>query len=241
MRLARPVVQPIVRPVVRGITDAFNGEEKSKSMRLVISTTGASEIFTLPCQDVGVFNALVNWGDGTESSTITAFNDGDLSHTYLVAGTYTIKISGVFPNIYFNNGTQRLKLKRIENIGETGLIQLDNGFDGCTNLSYVAGHADTSLVDTYQSTFNNCSGLTTFNLSAWNFESGANFTNFLNGVTLPTEEYDALLIDLDNQDIINNLTISFGASKYTGGGSAAAARANLITNDLLTIIDGGIA
>ena len=51
---------------------------------MTVATTGANEVFTIPCQDVGVFSATVDWGDGA-TSTITTYNDTDLAHTYASA------------------------------------------------------------------------------------------------------------------------------------------------------------
>jgi len=60
-------------------------------------------------------------------------------------------------------------------------------------------------------------------------------------VTLSTANYDALLIAWAAQSVLSGLAIWFGASEYTGGGTAAAARASLIADDSWTITDGGIA
>jgi len=43
------------------------------------------------------YNYSVDWGDGTSSKHLTL----DGKHTYVQAGTYTIKILGAFPRIYF--------------------------------------------------------------------------------------------------------------------------------------------
>jgi hypothetical protein len=73
------------------------------------------------------------------------------------------------------------------------------------------------------------------------FGAISRLTNFATGVTLPTARYDALLINWDAQDPFDGMTVDFGGSRYTGGGTAAAARANLISTDLWTIADGGTA
>ena len=70
---------------------------------LKITTTGSPQTFTIPCRNVGTFNATIDWGDGGPTSSITAYNDADLAHSYTTAGQYTITITGTFPNIYFNN------------------------------------------------------------------------------------------------------------------------------------------
>ncbi len=57
----------------------------------------ASNQITIPTTGGG-YNYNVNWGDGQVSTGVT----GDITHTYAVAGTYTVSISGAFPRIYFH-------------------------------------------------------------------------------------------------------------------------------------------
>jgi surface protein len=79
------------------------------------------------------------------------------------------------------------------------------------------------------------------NISGWDISGVSNMFNFLYGQTLSTANYDALLIEWDAQSAVSSVAANFGSSTYTGGGTAAAARANLIASDLWTITDGGIA
>jgi len=68
-------------------------------------------------------------------------------------------------------------------------------------------------------------------------------------ITLSTTNYDAILIYWENElqtafpngvGYTPTISITFGGSQYTGGGTAATARASLINNFNWTIIDGGI-
>jgi len=112
----------------------------------VIETTTADETFTIPCQDVGTFDALVDWGDGS-FSTITAFDDADLAHTYAEAGEHTIRITGTFPNIYFNSTGDKLKITKVRNLGKVGWLSLSRAFRDCENLTeFTVGNTDTSNV-----------------------------------------------------------------------------------------------
>ena len=77
------------------------------------------------------------------------------------------------------------------------------------------------------------------NIGSWDINQVTNFTNFMNGVTLSTANYDALLIDWDAQGAMSfSGTAHFGSSKYTSGGAAEAARTSLISK-WGGIIDGG--
>ena len=317
--------------------------------QLTMRTTGDDETVTLPCEDDGVFNATIDWGDDT-TSTITTFDDVDLSHVYATAGDHAITIVGTFPNIIFNNAADKLKLISVENLGFMGWTTMQSAFSGCSNMtSFKAGNTDTSAITGLVNTFNgcsgltsmdlnnfdtsnvnnfggtfrdcnslttldlssfntsnvtsaglmfaectgltslnvssfdtsnfsnmgamfrNCSGLTTLDLSNFVTSSATSFTNmfsncdgmtdipgvenfniealnstndldnFAGGVTLSPARYDALLINWDAQNPFDGMSPNFGNSTYTGGGTAAAARANLIATDGWTITDGGIA
>ena len=76
--------------------------------------SSTSTQFKLPLVFSGTLNAVVNWGDGT-SSTITAWNQAEVTHTYAIAGLYDIKITGVLRGWQFNNGGDRLKILNIIN------------------------------------------------------------------------------------------------------------------------------
>jgi predicted secreted protein len=273
----------------------------TEAFLMTIATTTATETFTIPCQNVGVFDATVNWGDGSKS-VITAFNDADLAHVYATAGSYQIKITpnpnGAFPNIYFNNAGDRLKVTSVDNLGVMGWLTLQRAFFGLANMtSFIVGKTnttsvtnvlqmlsnntsltnvsfdgiDTSNVTTFASMLSTCTSLPfvdarplntssalTLNgmffndTSLTNIQGAQNFNigtlnattsldGFATSVTLATANYDAILINWDAQNPFDGMSPNFGGSTYTGGGVAAAARANLISTDGWTIQDGGIA
>ena len=78
-------------------------------------------------------------------------------------------------------------------------------------------------------------------ISSWDINQVSNFFNFMQGVTLSTANYDALLIAWDAQGAMSySGTVNFGGSQYTSGGAADAARNNLIVK-WGGITDGGAA
>ena len=330
--------------------DARGTEDDIQPFAMTVRTTAANEAFTIPCQNVGTFNATVDWGDGS-SSTVTTYNDSNLAHTYASAGDHAISISGTFPNIKFgNNQAVADKVIAVTNLGQVGWQTLERAFKYCDNMtSFTSGVTDTSSVtnvfemfyacsdmtscdvsnfdtssvttmggmfrycydvtsldissfdtssvtnmngtfwscrsltsldvsnfDTSSVTnmyymFLSCSSLTSLDISNFDTSSvttmggmfyrcssltdvvgvenfdieGINtvsgFQFFMTLVTLPTARYDALLVNWDAQDPLDNLVPTFGNSKYTAGGTAAAARANLISTDGWSISDGGTA
>jgi surface protein len=148
----------------------------------VWATTGVDETITIPCQNVGTFNAIIDWGDGTPTSTVTAYNDADLAHEYAAIGEHTISITGTFPNIYLNNSTEKLKIKRVTNLGTVGWTKLNQAFWGCTNLTeFTVGSTDTSGVDNMQLMFTNCSGLTSLDVSSFDISNVTSLFNTFGG------------------------------------------------------------
>lgn len=126
-------------------------------------TVGAGGTFTLPFRTGFTYNCTCNWGDGN-ISTITAYNDADITHTYTNAGDYICRIAGTMGSWRFNNGGDKLKLKRIDNWGNVsiGVNGLQDAFYGCTNLLSVPSGPITGIAATgsLQQIFSNCSSLT---------------------------------------------------------------------------------
>lgn len=99
--------------------------------------------------------------------------------------------------------------------------------------------------------WNSFNGANSFNqdLSSWSVNKVSNMDSLFNNASLGTINYDLILIGWEAklQSQFPNGTgysktpsPSFGSSKYTGGGSASAARASLVSNFNWTITDGGI-
>src|SRR5690554_2634009 len=92
-------------------------------------TTAAGESITIPTTGGG-YNYSVDWGDGNIDVGIM----GDATHAYAAPGIYTVTVNGTFPQIFFNNTGDRLKIKTIEQWGSTVWRSMDNAFAGCENL-----------------------------------------------------------------------------------------------------------
>ena len=93
---------------------------------------------TIPTLGDGYFYS-VDWGDGTSSESVIE----DITHTYKKVGTYTVKISGKFPRIYFAKGTNdyglpikenNFKLISIDQWGDIEWSSMAMAFIGCVNL-----------------------------------------------------------------------------------------------------------
>lgn len=96
--------------------------------------TSADDQFTIPTTETG-YNYDVDWGDGNTDTGIT----GDITHTFTGGvGTYTVKIKGDFPRIYFNDGGDKLKLLEIQSWGDISWKNMNRAFRGCSNMDVTA-------------------------------------------------------------------------------------------------------
>jgi len=194
----------ITGPITRGVVGSITGRSPNGAppvepdFLFTVETTGAAEAFTIPCQNVGVFDAVIDWGDGGATSVITAFNDADLSHTYAVAGEYQIRISGTLPNIYFNNGGHKLKVISVENLGSVGWLRLNRAFFGCTNLvSFDCGDCDTSNVTQFDYMMRGCVNAATIDVSNLDTSSATQTQEMF------TDCAAAVVIDVSGFDMSN--------------------------------------
>ena len=150
-------------------------------------------------------NYRVNWGDGNISSNVTA---NEITHTYAVPGTYTIRLSGVLNSLWFDGGHDRLKLLSIQQWGNTEWETFSNSFSGCENMVLTAtdrpllgfgcnlfgmfkdcksfntniNNWDVSQASIFNQMFAGC---TNFNqpLNAWNVSSARSFVRMFEGCT----------------------------------------------------------
>lgn len=116
--------------------------------------TSSSTQFKLPLMVDEIYDALIDWGDGTTTNQTT---DVSPTHTYPIAGTYTIKISGIFPAILFLGGEDCLKLTSIENWGNIVFLKFAGAFKGCQNMvASFPDYPNISNCTSLASSFENC-------------------------------------------------------------------------------------
>ena len=213
------------------------------------------------------YNYHVDWngdGDFDDIDEDITYNNSAF-HDFGTAGTYTIKIFGDFPAIYFFNNGDKEKLVSIDQWGTTQWTQLSHAFDGATNAVLNATDTpDLSALSDLSLMFNSASaidqgngnwnwststitnmtqmflGVTNFdeNLSSWNVENVTNMSNMFPSATLSTSNYDALLIAWDAQNLQSGVSFNAGQSTYCSQ-LAAQARQNMMDNDNWSIFDNG--
>ena len=167
------------------------------SFRTQWGTAGASEAnrtVTLPLvNDGNSINFTVDWGDGSVNDTITAWDDTGAGtskvHIYDDHGTYVIVMRGTISGFKFDNGGDKLKLKKILNWGNF-IISMDDAFYGCTHLAITATDAPdlsdiTTASDGLQRCFQGCAALTSIgSVADWNMSPVQNISHMFEGCTL---------------------------------------------------------
>ena len=93
----------------------------------------------------------VDWGDGSSPTS----ESGNATHTYAVAGTYTIRISGGFNRIRtYDDATNAAKLRTIEQWGDAAWTSMESAFRDATNMTYNASDTpDLSNATSMESAF----------------------------------------------------------------------------------------
>ena len=130
-----------------------------------------------------VYSYTVHWGDSPQSDTTTY--TGDATHTYAAAGTYTVRITGTFSRIYFNNamGDNKTKIQTVEQWGSIKWGSMEGAFNGAENLTVPAVDApDLTKVTSMRFMFQNAS---VFNqdISSWNTENINNMSAMFSGAS----------------------------------------------------------
>ncbi|WP_051336140.1 BspA family leucine-rich repeat surface protein [Aquimarina latercula] len=154
--------------------------------------TSLDNEITIPTNPAYTYNYTVDWGDGSSDTGITT----DITHTYATSGIYTVKISGDFPAIYFNNSGDREKIIEILEWGIIEWLTMENAFYGCRNLNFDA--IDSPNLSQATSLKNMFRGCLSFNGIVNNWDIGT--ITDISGMF-----YDAEIFNrpLDNWNVIN--------------------------------------
>ena len=209
------------------------GGDTTSLIFTIDTTLGVGASFEVPTSAFATYNYNVEWGDGNTDTS----NTGNASHTYSTDGVYQIKIDGTFPRFFFNNTGDKLKLTSVNQWGDVNYTTSQaNAFRGCLNLMSIADDCEwiNSVTNCYA--IFSTTGITALP-SRMKFSSITNGSSLFYNVTINTDRYSKLLIDLDAYNLNNNVEFHGGYSKYNS--SAVSARANLIDRGW-DVTDGGL-
>jgi surface protein len=181
----------------------------------------------------GDYNFTIDWGDGNVEENQT---EGK-THTYATAGTYTIKITGQFPRLYFNvvsQGDDNDKLLSVEQWGNNIWQSMERAFYYADNVVFNASDTpDLSQVTSMSEMFRGSESFNSdiggwdvsnvtdmgsmfsdaiaFNqdLSNWDMSSVTYVVRMFNDSSLSKANYDALLVAWSKQTLQpnGNLTV----------------------------------
>ncbi len=145
-------------------------------------TTSANESITIPTTGNG-YHYDVDWGDGTASFGHT----GNATHEYNSVKTYTVRIKGDFPRIYFNNTGDKAKIKSIEQWGNNPWASMEDAFNNCSNLELNAiDTPNLSGVTSLKNMFKNCKKLVDNGkqMDIWDVSSVTNMSSMFYSATI---------------------------------------------------------
>jgi surface protein len=129
-------------------------------------TTVDNELITIPTKPgrKNIYDYNIDWGDGNSDES----QAGDVTHNYATAGIHVVKISGDFPQIFFNNKGDKDKIKSIENWGNIAWFSMEKSFLGCSDVILKATDSpDLSAVTSLKSMFKNATNLGSADLNNW--------------------------------------------------------------------------
>ncbi|MFT5359735.1 MAG: surface protein, partial [Candidatus Paceibacteria bacterium] len=182
--------------------------------------TSSSTSITIPTGS-GTFNYQVDWnndGDFTDVNTYGGGIDeatlytGDVTFDFGSTGTYTIRIQGDFPMIYFNNGGDKLKILDVDQWGSQVWSSFVQSFWGCSNLEVNATDSpDLSSVTNLDSMFFQA---TSFNqdISGWDVSNVTSMLQMFYGATSFNQPLNAWGADTA---LVNNMANMFsGATSF---------------------------
>jgi surface protein len=215
-------------------------------------TTSSNDTITIPTTSTRTpYNFDIDRGDGTTGSYMG--EEPTVNHTYGRKGIYQIKISGIFPRIYFDgNFTMAQKLQSIDQRGDIVWESMALAFYRATHLQVLATDAPnlSNVISTaymfYEAT--NLSG----NFSQWDtstlqdmsymFYNATHFDQDLSqrnieGINAPsglqyifldtalsTYNYNAILDSRSKQDVLNDI-YDFNIRSTYGGACAGISNA----------------
>jgi surface protein len=145
------------------------------------SGSSSSNQIRLPLESDGVYNFVVQWGDGT-SSTVTSSSQA--LRTYSIQGEYTITITGTLRGWRFDDTGDKLKLL---DVMQWGTMQLGNNggyFWGAANMIITATDSpDLSGTTSMVSMFARASKLTG-NIGHWDVGRVTNMNHMFHSAAL---------------------------------------------------------
>ncbi|NQZ45034.1 MAG: BspA family leucine-rich repeat surface protein [Flavobacteriaceae bacterium] len=163
---------------------------------------------TIPTISAWIYDYDVDWGDGSTSENLT----GNATHTYSTPGTYTVSISGQFPQIFFNQSGEEEKLIAINQWGSITWSSLFASFSGCLNMDVLANDTpDLSANPDLAGMFNNCSAMVgNASFETWDTTGITNMQGLFGGC----ERFDQAIGGWDVSSVENMIALFSRAKSF---------------------------
>ena len=140
---------------------------KSNDDQITITTRGTG------------YDYFVDWGDGSTDNNVA----GDITHTYASPGTYTVSISGDFPQLFFRTFGDNSKLLSVEQWGTNAWRSMYRFFNECINLeSNATDVPNLSRVTNMSGLFYNALAFNQ-DLSRWDVSAVRNMESMFHGAS----------------------------------------------------------
>jgi len=155
---------------------------------LVSTGSSAANQFRLPLISTGIYDMVVDWGDGT-TSTITSWNQPEVTHTYATTGIKNISILGRCNGwLHSSGGTDRSKTINISNWGNGFIITpgrttspVGGAFYNNNNLVTITAPDAPKVGISVVNMLFGCGNLVNItNVSNWNMSGVQNMTGLFN-------------------------------------------------------------
>ncbi len=187
-----------------GETPDITAPPPDDSFSTTWQTTSADETITIPVNNaMGLYT--VYWGDGN----VTTY-DGDATHTYDSAGSYTVSISGNFTHIYLAGDSDNAK--KLESINQWGNMRWESmhgAFYGASNMIYNAtDEPNLADVTDMSGMFNGASSFDG-DISSWDVSDVTDMSGMFNGAS----SFDG---DISSWDVfgVNGMSGMFSDSTF---------------------------
>lgn len=198
---------------VHGYTEEYQVKDITSNYDMVIDTTldsTGSKTVSIPMVLGGTYDYWIDWGDGTSSTQITAYNDTNATHTYVADGEYTIRLIGTLDQLEYT-GSIADCLKEVTKCNLAFSV-IKNMFKGCINLTNVVESifSQTTMPTTAESVFEGCSKFGIIPVGLFDNMSGIlSFKNTFKGtsiINIPTGLFDSNNSATDFSGVFENCT-----------------------------------
>lgn len=175
-----------------------------------VSDNIQARTITIPMVTGGTYDYWIDWGDGTSSTQITAYNDTNATHTYVSDGEYTVRLIGTLDQLEYT-GNIASCLKEVTKCNLAFSV-IKNMFKGCTNLTNVVENifSQTTIPTTAESVFEGCSKFGIIPVGLFDNMSGIlSFKNTFKGtsiINIPTGLFDSNNSVTDFSGVFENCT-----------------------------------